>query len=331
MATTIRSILHRPVTAVAISVLGLLPLLLVAGCQEDDCVACVAPPPVAPTNVHSASGDGFITVYWDDDPEIYSDDITGYRVWSRYFEPGDELDPAREFYLIGEIAVGQNQDVATGRYHFIDDEVENAVDYEYAVSTVARSGESYLSFELIIDTPLPMSESPLTLFDVDGPSSHLSGLDLSLAAEHGAYEGNGAAGVVDGAAVGTSADVVLRYDAAGVPWLASTRPEVRLQDYGTFLDLDGDLYFEGVSWAPEFGWSASGLAELIPGHIYVVEIVDENAIGDVHYAKIGAVSADGAQRSARVMWAYQLVNGLPELAAPEHRRVDAQRGEAISL
>ena len=117
MATSINSILRRPATAVAISVLGLLPLLLVAGCQEDDCVACVAPPPVAPTNVHSASGDGFITVYWDDDPEIYSDDITGYRVWSRYFQPGDELDPAREFYLIGEVARGSPHTVADEHAH----------------------------------------------------------------------------------------------------------------------------------------------------------------------------------------------------------------------
>jgi len=301
------------------SLLGLIALFALSGCEQDDCVTCAASPPVAPTGVYSVSGDGRITVYWNDTPEIYSDDVMGYRIWSRYFQPGDEDDPDRVFYLIGDVAVGENYDSAHGQYHYVDADVQNAVDYEYAVSAVTSYGESYLSFEFVVDTPLPMSETPLTLFDVEGANVHLSGLDFSLAAEHGGYDDNGAAGLVDPTATETTADLRLRFDAAGVPWLETVRDDVHLQDYGTFVDDNLVLDFAGVSWAPEFGWSESGVMELIAGHIYVVEIVNEPESGDIHYAKLGVVSISQATRSARILWAYQLVNGLPELAAPAPR------------
>jgi len=300
---------------------GLLAMLLLpflAGCEDDECVSCVSPPPVAPTQVYSASGDGQITVYWNDYPEIYSDAIEGYRIWSRFYEPGDQNDPAREFYLIAEVPVGVNYDTDTGQYFYVDADVENAVDYEYAVSAFTSSDESYLSFEFVVDTPLPMSETPLTLFDVLGANPQLAGFDFSLAGEHGSYGGNGSDGIVDPTVPGTSADIRVRF-VDGVPYLETLRPEVHVQDYGTFLDGAGNLFFEGVSWAPEFGWSESGVLELIAGHIYVVEIFDEPGVGDVHYAKLGVVSVNPGGGTVRVMWAYQLVNGLPELVAPEPR------------
>jgi hypothetical protein len=319
------------VTTAVIGLMGLLLLPLLTGCTEDDCVTCVAEPPVAPTQVFSASGDGRITVYWNDYPEFYSDEITGYVIWSRFFEPGDQNDPAREFYYLDEIEVGQNYDPDTGQYFYVDTSVDNAVDYEYAVSTVSRHGESYLSFEFVVDTPLPMSETPLTLFDVDGPNGQLSGFDFSLAGEHGGGGGNGADGVVDPGLPGHSADVRVRFDAAGVPWLETMRGDVHVQDYGTFLDELGRLYFEGCSWAPEFGWSESGVVELITGHIYVIEIYNEPTTGDVHYAKLGVVGVDQTARTVRIMWAYQLVNGLPELAAPEPRVGSEEQPRAIRL
>jgi hypothetical protein len=51
----------------------------------------------------------------------------------------------------------------------------------------------------------------------------------------------------------------------------------------------------------------------------VVEIYNEPATGDIHYAKLGVDGVNQATRSVRVMWAYQLVNGLPELSAPTPR------------
>jgi len=314
--------------------IGTLVLLLVAavtfmGCSEDDCPTCVEPAPVAPTEVFSVSGDANITVYWNDYPEIYNDDLVGYRIWSRFFSPGDQNDPAREFYLMDEVLVGQNYDAQTGQYYWIDDEVEHEQDYEYAVSAFTESSESYLSFEFVVDTPLPMSEDPVVIHDVLGDNANLSGFDFSLAAENGAYEENGDAGVVDPTVVGHGADVRVRFDGNEVPWLETMWDGVRVQDYGTFLDQNGELDFAGVSWAPEFGWSESGVLELIPGHIYVVEIYDEQGSQELHYAKLGVVSTGNTPSGqfVRVHWAYQPVDGLPELSVPEpkpSRDADAQ-------
>ncbi|MEZ4387626.1 MAG: hypothetical protein R3D98_08625 [Candidatus Krumholzibacteriia bacterium] len=306
----------------AFALTAVLCLGMLAGCSEDDCVSCVEPPPVAPTQVYSESGDGRITVYWNDYPEIYNSDIIGYRVWWRFYHPGDASNPARTFELLDEVLVGQNYDADTGQYFYRDIGVDNAVDYEYAVSAYTASAESYLSFEFVVDTPLPMSESPLAIHDVLGGNAAMSGFDFSVAAEFGEYGENGGAGVVDPTTPGTQADVRVRFDAQDVPWLETMWGGVRVQDYGTFLDAQGGLDFGGVSWAPEFGWSESGVLELIPGHIYVVELYNEAGTQDLHYAKLGVVSVEDTPTggAVRVMWAYQLVDGLPELAAPEPQR-----------
>jgi hypothetical protein len=315
------------------------PVLVIAlmsalsGCDEDDCVSCVEPPPVAPTQVYSSSGDGQVTVFWNDYPEIYSDDILGYRIWSRIYEVGDHNDPTREFFLIAEVDAGQNYDPNTGQYYFVDAEVDNAVDYEYAVSAYSSTAESYLSFEFVVDTPLPMSETPISIYDVAGDSPALSGFDFSRAAEFGEYGQNGNQGVVDPTAPGTTADIRVRFDGGGVPWVETMRANVRIQDYGTFLDGNGQLAFEGVSWAPEYGYSEGGVLELIPGHIYVVEIYDEFGSQSLHYAKLGVVTVDSGPTggSVRVMWAYQLVNGLPELSVPEPVSQDERGLDSIRL
>ncbi len=311
----------------ALLVLTALALMsLLAGCSEDDCVSCVEPPPVAPTQVYSESGDGRITVYWNDYPEIYNSDIVGYRIWWRFYEPGDANNPARTFELLDEVPVGQNYDPQTGQYYYDDIGVDNAVDYEYAVSAYTASAESYLSFEFVVDTPLPMSETPLVIHDVLGDDADRSGFDFSAAAADGEYGQNGGAGVVDSTVPGTQADVRVRFDAEGVPWLETMWGGVRVQDYGTFLDAQGNLDFAGVSWAPEFGWSEGGVLELIAGHIYVLEIYNEFGSQDLHYAKLGVASIQSGPTgdAVRVMWAYQLVDGLPELATPDPREADRE-------
>lgn len=301
-----------------IGVQALLCLVILGpGCSDDDCLNCVEPSPVAPTMVYSVNGDGQVVVFWNDYPEYYTERLLGYDIWRRNYYPGDEYDPTRVFYFLAHVPVGQNYDAGRGQYHYLDTSVQNATEYEYAVSSVARHGESYLSFELVVAAPLPMSETPLTIFDVGGTMSHLAGFDFSLAAEHGAGPANGAQGIVDPTVAGTTADILVRFDQSGVPWLETLRAAVRVQDGGTFLDAAGDLDFEGVYWAPEFGWSSAGVLELITGHIYIIEIADEPTAGDLHYAKLGVVSVNEAQGSVRIVWAYQLINGLPVLAIPK--------------
>lgn len=304
--------------------LGLLALGL--GCSEDDCLNCVQEPPVAPTMVYSVNGDQRVTVYWNDYPEYYTDRLEGYDIWRRLYDEDDELDPARLFEFLDHVPVGRNYNASRGQYHYDDTTVQNAVDYEYAVSSVARSGESYLSFELVIATPLPMSESPLSVHSVDGALPQLSGFDFSLAAEHGAGAGHGGAGgIVDPTVAGTTADILVRFDDQGVPWLQTLRPaEVLVQDAGTFLDERGRLHFDGVDQAPAGGYSLSGVLELIAGHIYIIEIANEPVTGRLHYAKLGVTHVDAAQRSVGFLWAYQLVNGLPVLALPDRHEAVAE-------
>lgn len=307
----------RPAAAIPSGALLLGLFILSPGCSTDECLHCVQPPPVAPTMVYSVNGDSRVTVYWNDYPEHYTEHLSGYDIWKRLYEPGDEYDLTRVFHFLAHVPAGNNYDSANGRYHYVDRDVQNAVDYEYAVSSVARHGQSHLSFELVIATPLPMSELPLSLYAVNGPMSHLAGFDFSLAAQHGTGPGSGAQGIVDPTVAGTTADVRLRFDDLGIPWLETMRPDVRVQDGGAFLDAGGDLDFAGVYWAPEFGYSTAGILELIVGHIYIIEIANEPATGDLHYAKLGVAHVNHAERSVGIMWAYQLVNGLPVLAIPE--------------
>jgi hypothetical protein len=298
---------------VALATVLMIGILALAGCDKDECVNCIEQTPIAPTQVYSVSGDEMITIYWNDFPEAYNT-IAHYRVYSRFYQPGDEDDPNRVFYEIGRVDAGVDFDAETGQYHFVDQggEVENGLDYEYAVSAVSTSGlESYLSFELVIDTPLPMSEVPIEVFDAAGSQVALSGFDFSLA-------GEGQDGRVNPESPQSSADVrvVFRQE---VPYLETVRGDVHVQDYGTFTDRDGNLYFAGVSWAPEFGYSSSGVVEMITGHVYVLEIVNEAEPGSVHYAKLGVAQIRPSTQSVRVMWAFQLVDGLPELRAPGPR------------
>jgi hypothetical protein len=287
---------------------GLVALTLLAtGCDSEDCVNCIPlPPPVVPTGVHSISGDNEIVVQWYDISYApydgqYNENVVSYRVYSRFFAEGDQNDPDRVFYLIGEVAWDENYDFLTGLHWFVDagPDVVNGERYEYAVAAVNAAGaESALSYELVTDAPLPMSTVPVTIGDG-------SGFDFSTHL------------VVPGGA----GDVLVTYRPAGtgmVPYLQATSADVRIQDFGVFTDANGGLIFEGVSWAPADGYSNTGILEIVAGHIYIVEIYDPVA-RTLHYAKLG-ITAVGFN-AVQAHWAYQLIPGLPELAAPRERGV----------
>lgn len=298
-----------------------LPLLLVllaglgglfSGCAEEDCVNCVdLPLPVVPTGVHSISGDNEVIIQWYDISYApydgsYSPNVVGYRIYWRYFTEGDQNNPNRQFESkpLGEVAWNENYDPATGLHWFVDDGAVNGQQYEYAVTAVnAAGGESALSFELVVDAPLPMSITPVDLFDANGAFANQSGFDFS-----GLDLGR-----VDPTVPGTTADVYVAYQ-GGVPYLHAIDADVRIQDFGVFTDASGNLIFEGVSWAPADGWSNTGVLEIVAGHIYVVEIYDRTA-QTLHYAKLG-ITVVGAS-AVRAEWAYQTIEGLPELSAPE--------------
>lgn len=302
-----------PVSPVSILLIATLfsALFLLGGCQTDDCVNCVElPAPVVPTGVHSISYDDLIVVQWYDisyapyDGE-YNENVVSYLIYSRYYEPGDEYDPDREFYLIGEVAWNDpNWDPNTGLHKFYDYDARNGDEYEYAVAAKNAAGrESALSYELVTDAPLPMSATPLTLHDYNGDNSHLSGFDFSALEQ----------GRVDPDAQGTTADILIQFT-DGIPYVETVRPlEVLIQDFGVFSDGGGDIYFEGVDWAPDGGYSNTGLLELVVGHVYVLKIGHGTAT--VNYAKFGVVATSAP--TVQIIWAYQTITGLPELAVPD--------------
>jgi hypothetical protein len=320
-ASTLRRRIFR-VRPALLALAALLAVFLLAGCESDDCVNCVElPPPVVPTGVHSISGDNLVIVQWYDisyhpyDGQ-YNPNVEAYYIYSRYYSEGDENNPGREFYYIGEVAWDENFDPSSGLHYFYHYDAVNGERYEYAVTAVNASGrESALSYEFVIDAPLPMGLSPVELFDVDVDASR-SGWDFSRLD----------AGRVDPTVQGSTADIRIVFN-GGVPFVQTARSTVYLQDFGVFLDGEGYLYFDGVSWAPLDGYSYTGTSELIIGHIYVVEIRDP--IDGIHYAKFGVT--DITPDSVDIIWAYQTIPGLQELSVPEKPEVTDLKPVTISF
>lgn len=293
-------------------------LAVFAGCESDqDCISCVElPPPVVPTGVHSISGNNEVIVQWYDIAyapydDSYNENVTTYYIYSRFYQDGDEFDPDREFFFIGEVAWDENYDGSTGLHWFYDDEAVNGEQYEYAVAAVNAAGrQSALSFEFVADAPLPMSPvdgqgwfTPVEVFDGNGGAANLSAFNFRTAGLNPTVL---TAGRVD---PGSDHQIRISFE-GGVAYVIANAATTRIQDFGSFADGNGNVIFEGVSWAPAEGYSRTGKLELIEGHVYVVEILGPDA-GELHYAKFGINRVNVG--SVDLIWAYQLIAGLPEL------------------
>lgn len=313
-------ILHKAL----VILLAIVLTLSLVGCSEDDCINCIPEPsadylpdPVVPTGVSSVSLDNLVMIQWFDlsyypyDGE-YNENVVGYRIYSRYYAEGDENNPAREFVSIGFVDWDANFDPYSGLHWFYDQDAVNGERYEYAVTAVNAAGrESALSYEFIIDAPLPMSASSEEIFNAASAEpvvAALGGFDFSMLES----------GRTDPGAPGSLADIRVVFD-GGVPYVEAVRGAVNLLDAGVHSYSDGALDFEGVSVAPWDGWSATARLELVPNHIYVVEMIEPDGDpvygGELHYAKFGVVSV--GPQSVRIHWAFQTIAGLPELVQPE--------------
>lgn len=321
----------------ALALVGLAFLVVfISGCEsEEDCLNCIPlPPPVVPTGVHSISGDDLVIVQWYDISYApydgsYNENVVKYVIYSRFYEEGDDNDPNREFYYIGEVKWDENFDGSTGLHWFYDVEVENGYQYEYAVAAVnAADIESALSYEFVVDAPLPMSPYfngnylSVTLEDGNGTPEQVakSGFDFAKAADR---QSDIIAGRVDPTSV--PADIAVSFE-NGIPYVTANPARAVIQDFGVFTDTaTGELIFEGVSWAPAEGYSQTGKVEVVPGHIYVVEIRDTQ----LHYAKLGVTGT--SENSVSIIWAYQLIPGLPELKAPEDTELGPTGPRVVSF
>lgn len=311
-------------------------LVALAGCESDeDCINCVElPPPVVPTGVRSISGNNEVIVEWFDiaySPydDSYNENVTTYYIYSRFYQTGDEFNPDREFGYIGEVAWDENYDAYTGMHWFIDADVENGEQYEYAVAAVNAAGrQSALSFEFVADAPLPMSpldgrgwHIPVQVFDTNGVNTARSGFDFRLAGESPLVMD---AGVTDPA---VRHHIKISFE-DGIAYAIANDTSTRIQDFGVFSNGNGDLIFEGVSWAPADGYSQTGKLELVVGHVYVVEIIEPGS-QQLHYAKFGIDSI--GNDSVGLIWAYQLIEGLPELKAPDAKEPTDLKPQLIKL
>jgi hypothetical protein len=292
-------------------ILGVVGLVLLSlglgGCDDDEGDVI---PPATPDGVTTITGDQEIWVLWNANREP---DLAGYRVWwtadvDADFRPihwklrAESSTPTPNFSYFN-----YDPDDLGGRPYltFIDgaasgSPLTNGVDYYYAISAFDLSGnESPLSTDLAVDTPRP--EGIVSLGSASSAPS-TAGFDFSDELVRPADD--------------ISTDLI--YDwVDGLPLLRANFDWVRIQDYG-YVD------FDVASWAPAFGWSATGEVEAIVGHTYILEIIDGE---DLNYAKVEVRSLSGT--AAELRWGYQTVVGLPELSVPGETRATglAQRKE----
>lgn len=284
----------------AILALALGALLPLAGCDSDDPTTVAdTQPPAVPTGVTSVTGDGVVTVLWNDLDQV---DLVGYDIY-RHDGNDPEFGP---YYRIGTIGWDENW-LDDGLTHWFDDfDVVNGQTYYYAVLAFDEAGnESNLSYETVPDTPRPQGEDAW-VYDRLGPLADAAGFDFGdLSSDALAWDH-------------PDADISVEFDGNGVPWVVAA-DHALIQDWGT-------IALPWVDYAPRDGYSAAGRAELIVGHSYIVQI----AQGGIHFAKfeVTQITTNGV----RIDWAYQIDENNPELkVAPERRRDSGSSPDLVRL
>lgn len=222
-------------------------------------------PPSVPRGLHSITGDEEVMLVWYENTEP---DLAGYRIYSSY-------EPQGPYFLIGE----------TNLDHFLDIGITNGVTYFYAVTAYdVRGNESDLSYEVVYDTPRPEGFQE-KIFDLHEYPDY-SGWDFS-AYTVVAYDA-------------PTCDFAFGYDDINASfYIYVMRSGGLIQDFGYTESLDD------ITYAPDDGWSPSGMVEAIVGHTYVFWTWDN------HFAKL-RLTAIGEDYVV-FDWAYQIDPGNPEL------------------
>ena len=249
---------------------------LVSCCDDCRVVVVDDTPPDAPQGVYSVTGDRAVYVYWLESPE---DDFSYYRVWRSEEDWVDEN--GRYYRPKSEVSVN----------HYFDYDVRNGDTYYYAVTAVDIHGNESadLSREDVFDTPRPEG-SGVVLRDFH-THPEVSGFDFRDARVRHADN--------------VLTDIYFEYDSnldAFFVWARIDEyGQTDIQDYGYTESLDE------LDWAPSEGWSRVGWLEAILGHSYYVWTDDD------HYAKFRIDELYYAGRTVTISWAYQTVQGYPEL------------------
>jgi hypothetical protein len=231
-------------------------------------------PPTPPDGVYSVTGDGVVSIYWNPNREP---DLAGYAVY--FNNDGGNL-----YQFLA--------DVPPERNWYDDYNVTNGVTKYYAVLAYDTEGfESELSYEDVFDTPRPEGVN-LVLYDYLGQNSSLSGYDFSS---------------LTGAAQAWNSSTTDIYFGTpnGEYTLFAAGTGVDIQDFGYVETLDE------VDWAPLNGWAPLKRVAVIPGHSYIVRVLDTK--GSFNYAKIYV--AEVTPDHVTLDWAYQVDPDNPELIA----------------
>ena len=260
-------------------------LPFVAGCSND-CSECPDPagtnaPPYPPDGVFSITGDGEVTLCWNDKTEPY---IIAYGIYRDRRWDGDY-----EFITYVEWA-DVCEDFGDGYWTCCVDitGLDNGETWFYAVSSVNERGieSEILSYEIVFDTPRP--EGSVVLSDYLGQNPASSGYDLSSLSEIAQAWDNSTTDIYFGTLNDTLTDVQSRKD---INYIFSAAGVV-IQDYG----------LNDVDWAPETGWSDLGRVEALRGHSYAIRIM---TIGQAkpNYARV--IVEDVGDGQVTLLWAYQ--------------------------
>lgn len=269
--------------------IALFGLVLATGCSDDDVIAVYDPVPQPPQGVFTITGDVSVVVNWT---APYEGDIIRYGIYRSDQE-------FTGYDVIADVAARPNPDLDLHYYDsgYVDTDVTNGQTYFYAVTSIDRAGqESDLSAESAFDTPRPDGE--MTLYE-DAVNSDRSGFDFSTGTRV--------------ASENPAADVYLDRINDVFYINATNTFNVWVQAAGFHSS------FDGVGWAPQDGWSFTGWAEIVPGHIYLVAI--KYAPDQWNYAKLRVLTKDNAG-TVRFQWAYQTDINNPELAPPTDANTD---------
>ena len=222
-------------------------------------------PPAVPRGVYSITGDEEVMLIWYANTEP---DLAGYRIYR-------SLTPSGYYYEIGE----------TNFDHFLDFGLMNGQTYYYAITAFDYDGnESDLSYEMVFDTPRP-----------EGYNEHI--FDYTEYPDYAGWDFSAYSVVAYDNPV---CDFYYGYDDFnGAFYFYIGRYMGQIQDFGYTESLDE------ITYAPQEGWSSTGIVEAIEGHTYIVWT------WDYHYAKFRVTSID----SDYVIfdWAYQTEMHNPEL------------------
>ena len=264
---------------------ALLLIVYTTGCNRcDDCINCPGDvtPPAVPRGLYTITGDNLVIVCWYANIE---DDVEGYDIWWNSTFDG-------EYEHLGTVSADPATDDILD---FVDTGARNGSTYYYAVSAFDLAGnESDLSIEEVSDTPRPQG-GPVTINVAREGALENAGFDLARG--------------VPVLADDPSADFHYRFNPAGYGEIRTDAWEAQvLNVWGQ--DMGFTYSFEEISFAPEDGWSATGILEVIAYHTYVLLTVERDY---GYYSKIWVKSASPSGLTFE--WAHQAVPGNIQLVA----------------